>query len=111
MNKKEMFIKEIEDLKLELSKEAMEYFETLKSSKTKEGLTENGKKILKYMQEKNENCNNIFNSKNIADGLNISARSVSGSMRKLISEEYVEKISSNPVTYKITDLGKKYNID
>jgi DNA-binding HxlR family transcriptional regulator len=36
----------------------------------------------------------------------MSARSVSGSMRKLVTEQYVEKVGQNPVTYKLTDLGE-----
>ena len=81
MSKKELFIKEIEEKILLdekfLSKEAIEYFETLKTQKEKGSMTENGKIILKYMQE---NCNDatIFTAKNIGTGINMPARSVSG---------------------------------
>ena len=36
----------------------------------------------------------------------MSARSVSGSMRKLVTEQYVEKAGTNPVTYKLTENGE-----
>lgn len=34
------------------------------------------------------------------------SRSVSGSMKKLITEGFVEKIGSDPVAYAITEKGK-----
>ena len=36
----------------------------------------------------------------------MSALSVSGSMRKLVTEQYVEKSGTNPVTYKLTENGE-----
>ena len=116
MTKKEAFIKmveefldpiDIEDLKQdEQIKMALEYFEELKSDKVstaKVELTENGAKILKYMQENYQKYNNVFKAKEIGEGLFISSRSVSGSMRKLITEGFIEKIGSDPVAYDITD--------
>ena len=41
----------------------------------------------------------------------LSGRSVSGSMRKLVTDGYVEKISVNPIAYGLTDLGKDYKFD
>jgi predicted transcriptional regulator len=38
-------------------------------------------------------------------------RSVSGSIKKLINEGYCEKLNTNPVTYKITTLGKDIQLD
>lgn len=96
--------------------EAKEFFEEFKKTKeviqsSKTELTENGKKILSYMQQEKDNCKNSFTAKGIAEGIFSSSRSVSGSMRKLITEGYVEKISNDPVAYKITDLGANKNID
>jgi hypothetical protein len=117
MNKKEAFIKLVEELLkpidiTSLDEEdqlALEYFEELKSNKPKEktDLTENGKKVLTYMQDcyNKDNNFNTFTSKNIAEGLFVSSRSVSGSMRKLISEGYVDKLSASPVTYGLTPAG------
>jgi len=70
-------------------------------------MTPNGKKILKWM---NENPNNIGNflAADIAKGLNITSASVSGSMRKLVTEGLVEKskYSAALMCYAITDAGK-----
>jgi hypothetical protein len=123
MSKREEFIKFVENLidyVNDLSifndddniKIALEYFEEFKNNKTKEKveLTENGAKILNYMHENRKKYNNIFKAKEIGEGLFMSGRSVSGSMRKLISEGFVEKIGSDPVTYAITDLGIKKDI-
>lgn len=94
------------------SEEALEGLKELKSNtKNKTGLTDNGKKILQYMQEHFKETENNFKSKTIGEGLFISGRSVSGSMRKLIADGYVIKISTNPVAYNLTDLGKDFQID
>lgn len=94
----------------ELSKEDLE--EILKGIiPTQKGITENGLKILKVMKNNYEKYNNIFTSKNIGEFLFMSPRSVSGSMKKLISDNYVEKIGVNPVSYGLTELGKNYEFD
>ena len=116
MTNKELFIKEMEESmdgsNIELSEKAMEFFSQLKEGKVSTtGFTENGKKILIYMQENYEKHNNIFKSKEIGEGLFLSGRSVSGSMRKLVTDGYVEKISVNPIAYGLTDLGKDYKFD
>lgn len=115
MSKKEKFIKEIEEIieseVYAFSQESLEYLESLKTSKSKEGLTDNGKKILKYMQDNFEVYNNVFQAKSIGEGISLSGRSVSGSMRKLVSEGFVNKLGNNPVSYEITSLGKDYQVD
>lgn len=75
------------------------------------GITENGVKILKIMQNKLDQYNNIFTSKNIGEFLFMSPRSVSGSMKKLIADGYVIKLGLNPVSYGLTELGKSYEFD
>ena len=117
MNKKEKFIEEINDLignnDIELSQEALEYFENLKNNKkTSTGeFTDNGRKIFKYMQQNYEKQANSFQSKNIAEGLGVTGRSVGSSMRKLIVDRYVEKVSQNPITYSLTELGMSYQLE
>ena len=112
MTNKELFIKEIKGLiedGFEFSEGANAYFEALQtksSAKERPEITENGIKILKFMQENYEKFNNVFNSKDIGEGLFVSSRSVSGSMPKLITNGYVEKIGADPVTYAITEQGK-----
>lgn len=98
------------DLKL-----ALEYFNELRTSTTtsipKPELTENGVKILKYMQDNYSKYNNIFKSKEIGEGIFASSRSVSGSMKKLITSGFVEKVGSDPVVYAITDIGKSKDLN
>jgi Mn-dependent DtxR family transcriptional regulator len=91
---------------------AFEYFEQFQNEKEKPRveITQNGAKVLGFMQENFEKYNNIFKSKEIGEGLFISSRSVAGSMKKLISEGFVEKISSEPVAYSITERGKEKDL-
>ena len=87
------------------------YIETLTiDSKTeKPVLTDNGKLILNYLQ-KNPSVV-ALKSKDIAEGLFISSRTVSGAIRKLVTDGFVEKIGQDPVVYSITEKGKNFNID
>jgi predicted transcriptional regulator len=107
MTKKEKFIAMVEELiaPLDLTEyqDEMEYFDSLKK---KEVFTEKGWQIISYMQNHFGEYNNIFKAKDIGEGLGISARSVSTSIRKLITSNFVEKVGSNPVCYSITELGK-----
>lgn len=118
MSKKEQFIKLVE-LLLEGVKVdpeydgALEYFEAFKQQKTveKPKFTENGKKILKYMQDNKEVNGNIFNAKGIGEGLFISSRGASGALRKLVTDGYVEKIGESPVCYSLTQIGIEEQIE
>lgn len=111
MTNKQQFIEQIEDILttpgIKLTEEAEQYFESLKNSseKTPAVITKNGEKILTYMADNIDACSNEFVTTSIAEGLNTSGKSVSGSMRKLITEGFVTKIKENPVTYNITDKG------
>lgn len=71
-------------------------------------VTDSGKVILKYMQD---NDVKIGKAKDIANGLGVSSRTVSGSLRKLVADGFVEKVSKDPVVYAITEKGKNYKID
>lgn len=82
-----------------------------KKSPSNSGMTENGSKILKYMQSNENKYNNLFTSKEIGEGLFMSSRSVSGSMRKIIANGFVEKVGKDPVTYSLTDGGRNKQID
>ena len=90
-----MFIQEVEELiRCEqdiFSEGACAYFETLKAipEKEKEPFTENGAKVLIWMQENYESYNNILKAKEIGDGLFCSSRTVSGALRKLVADKYV----------------------
>lgn len=94
-----------------LSESALAYFESLKTEKTdKTTLTENGIKILKFMQENWEKRNNLFKASDIAEGLFTSGRSVSGSMKKLVSDGYVVKEGKDPVIYSLTEETKSLSL-
>lgn len=80
--------------------------------KTSNGeMTENGLKILKYMQSNEDKYNNLFTSKEIGEGLFMSSRSVSGSMRKIIADGFSEKVGKDPVTYSLTEEGRNKQLD
>lgn len=111
MSKRDVFIEEVEKFIGKCSEEAKEYFEEFKKQKTKEGITDKGKAILKVMQEKSELVNNIFKAKDIGEDLGISGRSVSGSIRALVAGGYVEKLGKDPVVYGLTEAGKEYPLD
>ena len=100
----------VKDMELSLSDEAKSfldnYEELLKEnslSKSKADFTENGKKIFDFMQENKDKYNNCFKAKDIAEGLFVSGRSVSSSLRKLITDGYVAKEGKDPVIYSLTD--------
>ena len=110
----ESFLTELEIYTKYFSPEALKFFNELKEqteNNENKKFTESGKKILKCMQDNNEKYLNIFSSKQIGELLFMPPRSVSGSMKKLLNEGYVEKKSRNPVTYGITDLGKAQKLD
>jgi len=86
---------------------AQEFFKELKEDKNVSPvLTENGKKVLSWMQENITNMSNLFTSKEIGEALFTSGRSVAGSMKKLVSNGYVEKTGKDPVRYSLTEEGK-----
>lgn len=82
----------------------------LDGEETDKKVTENGQKILIFMQENEEVMNNIFTSKEIAEALFVSGRSISGSMRKLFGDGYINKEGNNPVKYSLTDLGRNLSL-
>lgn len=77
--------------------------------KDKSELTDNGKIILKYLQEHSDI--KLWKSRDIADQLGIASRSASGSMRKLVNDGYCEKLGENPVIYSLSEKGKNYIIE
>lgn len=116
MTNKEVFIQEIEELiRVEqdiFSEGARAYFEQLKATAEKEKppFTENGAKVLIWMQENYESYNNILKAKEIGDGLFCSSRTVSGAMRKLITDGYVSKTEGTPTCYSLTELGMSVTV-
>ena len=92
---------------------ALEFFEDFKNGKIKNSgaMTENGKKLLSWMQENVDTMTNLFTSKEAAEALFTSGRSIAGSMRKLVNDGYVEKTGKDPVQYSLTEAGKNYQFD
>ena len=127
MTKKEAFIDlvnyffEDNDVRFENDEKfqlAKEFFEDFKNNKIKNSgtMTENGIKILSWMQENVEKMSNMFTSKEIAEALFTSGRSIAGSMKKLIKDGYVEKtggfdFNKTPVKYSLTEAGKSYQLE
>lgn len=117
MNAKQKFIEMVEMLiaanGATLDTDAIAYFETLKVEKSKEkvAFTDNGKLILQYMIEAQESTSNLFKARDIAEGVFISSKSVSGSMRKLVTDGYVDKMGADPIVYSLTDLGKQVTFE
>ena len=113
--KKESFINFVTELintsNKEMPEEAQSYWEALKVTdgpKEKPMFTENGKLILQYLQE--NSTVDMWKAKDIAEGLLISSRTVSGSMRKLITDGFIEKIGKDPTIYSLTQKGKEIEI-
>lgn len=106
------FIEEIETFKDKLSIEAQEFLEELKlkSLETPE-FTEKGLKILMCMQDNKDKYMNVFSSKILGELLFASPRSISGAMKKIIAQGYVEKVGQNPVSYGLTPKGMEYKVD
>ena len=121
MTNRDCFIKKIDELlndcpdffgQTEEAEKALAYFKSMKLEAPKKTveITENGAKILKFMQENWEKRNNIFKASEIAEGLFTSGKSVSGSMRQLVADGYTEKLGKDPVVYAITEKGKCYSL-
>ena len=124
MTKKEAFIKIIQteifdrtDIYAENYPDEYElaasFWEDFKNGKVKNSgvMTDNGKKLLSWMQENINTMTNLFTSKEAAEALFTSGRSIAGSMRKLVNDGYVEKTGKDPVQYSLTEAGKNYQFD
>ena len=53
----------------------------------------------------------MWKARDIAEGLFISSRAVSGAMRKLVTDGFVEKVGQDPVIYSITEKGINIKIE
>ena len=121
MTKKEKFIHEViaaidglEEKVPEVyfSSDALDFWNGLQMSQDERPqFTENGKLVLKYLQTNKDTYNNLFKAKDVGEGMGISSRTVSGAMRKLTNDGYVEKVGTSPVIYSITSKGFEVNID
>lgn len=117
MSKKTEFINYVNELlKMpnipEMNEDASSYWNFLTTEKEiiKPTFTDNGKLILKHMKDYRQSVEN-WKAKDIAEGLLISSRTVSGAMRKLVTDGYVEKVSQEPVVYTLTTKGIEIEIN
>ena len=85
------------------------YIDTLISSKNdKPEITDSGKIILDYMQKSDLP---MFKAKDIGEKLAISSRGAAATIRKLITDGYVEKFGDEPVVYSLTTLGENFSFN
>lgn len=116
MGKRESFLEFFDNLvaqtQVVMPSEVQEFYEALKAQAEAEAnkplFTDIGLQILEYLQS---TSSKNLKAKDIADGMVVSSRQVSGAIRKLVSDGYVDKLGSNPVIYKITTKGKEFNIE
>ena len=115
MSKKQEFIKyaekAFEACGFEMNDDVRLYWDAFRGAVDGEKplFTDNGKLIMKYLQDHQDNP--MWKSRDIAEGLFISSRAVSGAIRKLVTDGYVEKIGTDPVVYALTENGKNIVID
>ena len=115
MSKKQVFIDFISSVVNDwnadsVPEDARIYWEAFcaKDEKEKPLFTDNGKLILKYLQDNPDTTS--WKSRDIAEGLFISSRTVSGAIRKLVTDGFVEKLGQEPTIYAITEKGKNIEI-
>ena len=70
--------------------------------------TDNGKSILQYLQSA---PTAMYKARDIAENMGVTSKGVSGAMRKLVTDGYVEKVGKDPVVYMITEKGKNVVFD
>ena len=106
------FLEEINNNRQMLSESAISFLdELIEKNHPNQLLTDAGKKIIIAMQNNAELYLNNFSSKQLGEILFMPARSVSGSIRKLVTEGYVKKQGLNPVTYGLTEQGQDLQVD
>lgn len=122
MTKKECFINEVKAAidgleektpEVYFSEDALDFWNGLMAAgdTSKPKFTENGKLILKFMIDAKEDFNNLFKAKDIGERISVSSRTVSGALRKLVTDGYVEKIAGTPTVYVLTEKGENANFD
>jgi hypothetical protein len=118
MSKKSEFINYVKALissqeePIEPSEDAKSYWEALCGGNTedKPTFTDNGKLIMKYLQDLPADAP-MMKAKEIAEGMFVSSRAVSGAMRKLVTDGFIEKVGQDPVMYALTDAGRNIKIE
>lgn len=112
MNKYAMFCNFFDEVTatMDLPAEVQEVYNELRNKEVKEKplFTEAGLSILEFLQQ---NDRDSWKAKDIADGMGISSRKVSGALRKVCTDGFVIKKGENPAIYALSDKGKEFNIE
>ena len=103
---------------MEMPEDVYLYWETFQDeverrsvqAKEKQMFTPTGEKIFTYLQE-NYSIEDKWDSAEIAKGLGLTAKNVSGSLRRLVTDGYVKKVCKDPVMYSLTQLGIDTSLD
>ena len=118
MSKKSKFIGYVEEALFskidlnDLDPDVMDYWNALKGAGDTEKplFTDNGKLVMEYLKGLADGTP-ALKSREIAEALFVSSRTVSGAMRKLVTDGFVEKIGQDPVMYSLTEKGKNIEIN
>ena len=111
MSKKQAFIDFIKPFienSNNIPKDVEDYWFVLTTDETndKPEFTDKGKMILQFLQTHQDIS--MWKAKDIAEGLNLGAKNIAGSARKLVNDGYVERVGQNPIFYSLTEKGKNY---
>lgn len=109
------FLRNLMEANPELTKKLMNenvqtYIDVLEKGETKEKplFSENGLVVFKFIRENTDTT--AWSSKNIAEQIGLTSRQVSGCARKLVNDGFLEKVSTDPVYYALTQKGKEFEL-
>jgi len=95
---------------VEVPENVQAYIDALSNTDSTEKplFTDNGAKILQYLQSA---PTAMYKARDIAENMGLTSKGVSGAMRKLVTDGYVEKVGKDPVVYMITEKGKNVKFE
>lgn len=113
VSKKQEFIDFIKSQNLNMenaSQGAQDYWTALTTAAAeteKPALTDKGAEVLKYIRTMDAT---MFKARDVAEGMGMAARSVSGTLTKLKNDSFLERLSESPAIYSLTEKGKTFEI-
>lgn len=86
------------------------YLDVLTKGETKDKplFSDNGLVVFKFMKGNTDAT--AMSSKNIAEQVGLTSKQVSGCARKLVNDGFLEKVSTNPVYYALSQKGKDFEL-